>query len=249
MPEYAAFAAAILAAANTLRHEDPHLVAIEKAIPSVNERLRSMTSVVQTGQAAHATGLAQLEYAVNELAGKVTDFLTGSFALTFTPGRSRLLPQGHDLAGLPRQHTPPSPTPLPQSAIDLGGGGPLLPSQPTALKRQNEADMAYVPSYKLSRQVMTIPDLWKEWTVGLGGLPSVASLDAVYGSHWRLRSERQYYSMRKVIIDEIATRAGGILNKEALEAVVEEMEKERISRKASLDKFIKAIKAERKAKC
>ncbi|KAH8790558.1 hypothetical protein BGZ57DRAFT_753271, partial [Hyaloscypha finlandica] len=44
--EYASFAMAVLVAADTLCHEDPHLVVIEKAIPSVNERLRSMTSVI-----------------------------------------------------------------------------------------------------------------------------------------------------------------------------------------------------------
>jgi hypothetical protein len=32
---------------------------------------------------------------------------------------------------------------------------------------------ASVPSYKLSRQVRTVTDLWKEWTVGLAGQPSV----------------------------------------------------------------------------
>jgi Centromere DNA-binding protein complex CBF3 subunit, domain 2 len=57
-PKYASFTTAVLAAADTLRHEDPHLVAIEKAIPSVNERLRSMTGVIQTGQAAHVVSLA-----------------------------------------------------------------------------------------------------------------------------------------------------------------------------------------------
>ena len=44
--EYASFATAVEAATDTLRHEDPHLVVIEKAIPSVNERLRSLTSVL-----------------------------------------------------------------------------------------------------------------------------------------------------------------------------------------------------------
>ena len=73
-------------------------MAIEKAIPSVNERLRSMTGVMQTGQATHATSLAQVQSSLNELSGKLDDFLTGSFSLTFTPGRSRMLPQGYDPA-------------------------------------------------------------------------------------------------------------------------------------------------------
>ena len=51
--------------------------------------------------------------ALNELAGKLDDFLTGSFSLTFIPGRSRILPGGYDpVAGQPRQYTPPSPLDL-----------------------------------------------------------------------------------------------------------------------------------------
>jgi hypothetical protein len=67
-------------------------VVIKKAIPSVNERLRSMTGVIQTGQAAHVVSLAQIRSSLDELTGKLDDFLTGSFSLTFTPGRSRMLP-------------------------------------------------------------------------------------------------------------------------------------------------------------
>jgi hypothetical protein len=239
-PEYASFATAVLAAADTLRHEDPHLVAIEKAIPSVSERLRSITSVIQTGQAAHAVGLAQVTTSLHELAGKLEDFLSGSFSLTFTPGRSRMLPQGYDAAGQPRQQTPPSPLGLAQHQppmVDLGG--PLPRSCPPTV--------ASVPSYRLSRQVVTIPDLWREWTIGLGGLPSVAALDAAYGSRWRPPAERQYYSMRKVIIDEIIARVGNSLgDQEAMKATVEAMELERIKGRASLDKFIKMIKEGRK---
>jgi hypothetical protein len=73
-------------------------VVIKKAIPLVNERLRSMTGVIQTGQAAHVVSLAQIRSSLDELTRKLDDFLTGSFSLTFTPGRSRMLPQGYDLA-------------------------------------------------------------------------------------------------------------------------------------------------------
>ena len=31
--------------------------------------------------------------------------------------------------------------------------------------------------YRLCREVKTIPDLWREWMVGLGGRPSVEELD------------------------------------------------------------------------
>lgn len=85
--EYTGFAAGVEAAADTLCHKDLHLAAIEKAIPFVNKHLQSITSVIQTKQAAYTIALAQVT--VSELAGKLDDFLTGSFTLTFMPGRSR----------------------------------------------------------------------------------------------------------------------------------------------------------------
>jgi hypothetical protein len=205
-----------------------------------------MTSVIQTGNTANTVGQAELRQQLIKLNEKMDDFLCGSFHMSFTPGRSRMLPQGFDrTTGRRYERTPPSPLELGPPVVDLGGPLPVLP---TPMERQHEASAAYVPCYKLSRQVLTIPDLWREWTVGLGGLPSVMCLDATYGSRWRGASERQYYSMRKVLIDEIVARAGGIDNTEALEATVTAMEGERVMAKASLDKFIKEIKQERKAR-
>ena len=51
--------------------------------------------------------------------------------------------------------------------------------------------------------------------------------------------------MCKVIIDEIVAIAGGqIGDHEAVAAVVEALEHQRVTRKASLDKLIKVIKGE-----
>jgi len=60
------------------------------------------------------------------------------------------------------------------------------------------------PRYLLSRTISTIPQLWREWTVGLWGGPSVQGLKDLYGSRWRpLHKESVLYGRRKVIIDEI----------------------------------------------
>ena len=92
-----------------------------------------------------------------------------------------------------------------------------------------------------------VPELWREWTIGLGGLPSVVSLDASYGSRWRGTLERQYYSIRKVIINKIiAIARSQINNQEAIAAAVEALEHQRVQGRASLDKLIKVIKEERK---
>jgi hypothetical protein len=102
---------------------------------------------------------------------------------------------------------------------------------------------SYVPSYRLSREVYT-PDLWREWTAGLAvGLPSIDELDRRWGSRWGSPKERQYYSTRKVIIDEVRRRAASYGEAQA----VATMEEERLVAKASLDRVSKMLRAAKKA--
>jgi len=54
--------------------------------------------------------------------------------------------------------------------------------------------------------------------------------------------------MRKVVINEVIVRAGNSLEDQEVVAVaVEAMERERVGKRASLDKYIKLIKATRQA--
>lgn len=60
------------------------------------------------------------------------------------------------------------------------------------------------PIYVMNRQVNTVPELWKEWTVGLGGGPSIRQLEAQYGPSWRTSSSAaNFFSRRLRIIHEI----------------------------------------------
>src|SRR4051812_49678582 len=45
----------------------------------------------------------------------------------------------------------------------------------------------------------SVEALWREWTVGLPGSPSIRELDAKWGSQWRSgrQNELQWYSDRK----------------------------------------------------
>lgn len=115
-------------------------------------------------------------------------------------------------------------------------------AQPLASPSSVELATKPVPLYRLSRNVRTIPDLWKEWTIGLGCLPSIHELDRLYGSRWRIGNEIQHYSTRKRIIDEVKRRAGSSATAEDYKAVVREMEEERAHSKASLDKVSKALR-------
>jgi Transcriptional activator of glycolytic enzymes len=92
----------------------------------------------------------------------------------------------------------------------------------------------------LSRNTATIPDLWREWTVGLGEQLSVEALDERWGSRWRSGSEFQFYSRRKVIITEIKQLVAG--GREAME-VVNSLKEQRLRAGASLSKVINALTA------
>ncbi|KAL3676502.1 hypothetical protein R1sor_026450 [Riccia sorocarpa] len=105
---------------------------------------------------------------------------------------------------------------------------------------------ASVPrTYKLSRGIVTTVDLWREWTVGLGGGPAVRELESKWGAAWCEGSERRFFNRRKVIIEAIEKRAsimqGGTTN-DNLKLASEWLEEERQKRKKSLDWLSKNMK-------
>ena len=77
--------------------QDPHTIAIQKAIPAVNDRLRTMTGIIQNRQATHAQALysledllmTRIEQKIKEIAGVLSEFIRGSFH--FVP-RGQLAP-------------------------------------------------------------------------------------------------------------------------------------------------------------
>ncbi|KAL1996107.1 hypothetical protein VTN49DRAFT_430 [Thermomyces lanuginosus] len=68
-------------------------------------------------------------------------------------------------------------------------------------------DARHVTRYAMSRAVQTVPELWAEWTEGLGGKPSIQTLTACYGTEWRGDpKEKTFFCRRKKIITEIERR-------------------------------------------
>jgi len=57
----------------------------------------------------------------------------------------------------------------------------------------------------MCRAIRTVEDLWREWTVGLQGQPSINELDRRWGTSWRAGrpSELQWYALRLEVIKEI----------------------------------------------
>lgn len=90
--------------------------------------------------------------------------------------------------------------------------------------------------------------MWREWSVGIGNGPAVKNLNESYGSGWRAGwppKERQYYSMRLIIIDHIYYLApnGARGLDPTYEAVAERLDRERGDK--SLDALAKQIRARR----
>jgi len=194
---------------------------LKKTVPVVAAGLRSMTGVIHQGQTSVAAGLDAVMERLDLLHDGISNLTHGTFSLQFSPGRSRLLPQGYDAAAHRRDSSPISlsrgsaaaPSVVPPRAFaaasvasaalaSLGGPAPLAPS---AIEQVGDR----APLYKLSRETRTVPALWVEWTEGLVGFPSVDELDRRWGTAWRSVKERQFYSTRKVLIEEVRRRAGG----------------------------------------
>jgi hypothetical protein len=193
-----------------------------------------MTGIIQNGQATHAQALysledvltTRIEQRIERIADALSDFVGGSF---------HFVPRGGQLAPA-------------LAAAPLTGASPL-PNRPVALPITALAQAAEPPPYRMSRTIQTIPELWREWTVGLAGQPSIEQLDTLYGASWRTgptaASERQFYSRRKTLITEIrrlAVASGAPADAEAYDRVVLQLEDERKRAGASLSKVIDALK-------
>lgn len=103
-----------------------------------------------------------------------------------------------------------------------------------------------VPLYKLQRGSESVIELWHEFFVGSEDKPAINELDHKYGSAWRWKDSKEgvYYSMRRVVVDEIQARvetccpnATGATGDVWL-SVCSEMDSERISQGHSLNQYI-----------
>ncbi|KAH8790779.1 hypothetical protein BGZ57DRAFT_753058, partial [Hyaloscypha finlandica] len=93
--EYKAFELSVCGALALAVTEDPYSIAIQKAVPALNDRLRTMTGVIQNGQ----------------LTSAIDDFVGGSFTCQFAYAGPRTLPFTGAAAG------PLAPAPLPLTAL------------------------------------------------------------------------------------------------------------------------------------
>ena len=101
------------------------------------------------------------------------------------------------------------------------------------------------PSYRMCRSVKTVEALWREWTVGLNGQPSVSALDSRWGNRWRAgrQAELQWYSLRLEVIKEIRRIAH--MHRSSEQQAMRVLQHHQQQMGYSLDRFCKHLRAGR----
>ena len=176
---------------------------IQKTLPAITERLSVLHQSL--GRDVNEWGV-QTKERLDNIETRLGDFFEGRVSMTLNASYRVAAPGGATPVSMTTATAFHS---IPTSPRD---GEPLSPSAPPPPP----------PPYVLSRTISTVPQLWREWTVGLGNGLSVQGLEDLYGPRWRpAYSEKVMYSRRKIIIDKIRRRQAEEIN---TGAAVEEVE-------------------------
>jgi len=201
---------------------------------SVSEQLNESIGLIQASQSSQLQQLLshgiklQLEAPPSLPSVQARAPAPASFLLPPPPPRvTQIATESHytSAQSSPRSSEQPSPTPAP----------------PQQLWEQEDP-----PAYRMCRATKTVEGLWREWTVGLRGQPSITALDGRWGSRWRANrpSELQWYSLRLEAIKEIRRTAQAQRISEEAAMLLVNLQQRQIG--CSLDRFCKQLRQGRK---
>ncbi len=230
-PQYTSFAIDVLA---HLNDDDKDMDSqIRLAIPILRQQVLNLNSSI-TNLVTDSFN-KQLEQSL-KMEGKLDDFLEGKIAFAFTPIKAQKLLNAAAVRDAPCAIDPrlQSSATTASSSTSLSFASPSKRATPSRSYRHRSTSPSAPPSYLLNRNIHTLTDLWKEWHVGLGTSPSIASLNDKYGPVWRKDwkgSEREFYSKRLAIITYIHNKAAG----GSVEATVASIQTEMAAAKVTLN--------------
>ena len=142
---------------------------------------------------------------------------------------------------------PPAPLSIAEPSRHASARASAAASPSPQPQQGPESESEQPPIYRMCRAVKSVRALWREWTEGLGGNPSVAALDSKWGSRWRAgrQNELQWYSLRLEVIKEIKRIAQA--QRVSEEAAMRQVNLQREQMQCSLDQLCKRLRAGRKA--
>lgn len=247
--------------------EEPEEIQLRRAVPLIAERLNIVQQA--NTHSANEWG-AKILRAVGEANNKIDDLVSGRvpFLVRAYPPGSDEATVGNLVAPLPplSSSAPPLPSSapflppslLPPLTSSSSSSDPIFSSLSASLDLLSSTSRTTAPDiistavpaastvvssitqYELSRTIQTVPDLWREWTVGLTGYPAVQMLEDTHGPSWRTsQKERMLFSRRKKIIDEIRKRQA---EGKSIQTAVEEVELVRSRGRMSLHKLSEVLR-------
>jgi hypothetical protein len=146
-------------------NSDPANVLLQRCVPILEEKIKCM----------HQDISARLNDQVATQT-KLNDYITRLITGQATVSLSINLP---GLSDGQQQTTQISTTSIPQPSIDD------QTQEITHSSNQAVLASSSVPLYHMSRGIVSITDLWREWTEGLCGRYAIADLESRWGTKWR----------------------------------------------------------------
>ena len=189
----------------------------------VDAGFRSTVHEVQVGRNEILQKLESTGQQVKQTLNAVNDFFSGRVPIMISPQKNMNSQEST------REN---SPTPFPAAS-----------SSAAALLADEVANVNLsMPDFKMSRTIVSVVDLHREYVEGLGGNPAVKDMERQYGTKWRLSTaDRKFFNRRKVIYDEIERIASN--QRLAPSEAAKILEEHRLALKfKSLDALMKEIK-------
>ena len=207
--EFAAFATHIEDTCRTAE-EDSYVATLDRAIPAVAEKLRSLQSQQLAMNLAVDRRLYQLTMDLNKVSKQISDLSQVNYTVTISPGQSRISQR----LEMPKRGHRGAPARLATPTHSSRAAAPL-PTTPTPADEQSAAGQAtpaaadepQIPQFEFPLDLRSVRDLWAVWKNGRAGMPSIESLEADYGPAWRPKHQKSVFCARKAIIDFVTQKA------------------------------------------
>ncbi|KAI8636523.1 transcriptional activator of glycolytic enzymes-domain-containing protein [Parasitella parasitica] len=162
------------------QNNDPAHTLLQRSIPIVEERLRTLHSDLST----RLNEQARKQDVLNDY---ITRLVTGQASVNLTvnlPTLNQTIRANNTIQS--------TATATPEAAA---AAATATSSSPTTTR---------IPTYHMSRGIVSLTDLWREWSEGFCGGPAVLDLERQYGTRWRDdEGVKKFFLRRNAIIKVI----------------------------------------------
>ena len=216
--------------------------AVEAKIAAVEAKVAEVEAKVEASQAAVEAKVAACRADISSLKGQLSDTLQAQAFMLPAALRPGVPPPF--AAGPLLPHPPPPAAAVPPPvAADIP---PLAAVPPPLILPPATPAAEAPPQRRMNRGTNSVDVLWREWTTGLNGQPSISELDERWGSRWRAgrQSEVEWYSTRREVIREIRriSQSRGITELAAMHLVARQHQ----DSKKSLAAYCKLLRRNKK---